>query len=161
MKHRIEVKEAFTIVGIEIQTTPARAGKEVGELWQKFIAENIEEKIPEKQYFNILALYSDYSSKHDDFCEPDIVNGPIDHYSYLIGCQVVKTDKIPTGFVAKKVPMARYAVFHIQGNFPESLQKAWKDINNLGLERTYEYDFEDYKDFETPEKAITIYVGIN
>lgn len=161
MKYRIEIKKPFKVAGIEIQTSPERASKEIGQLWQKFVAETVEEQIPHKEHFNVFALYSDYASQHDDYCEPGTVNGPIDHYSYLIGCQVSKLDNMPVGFVAKGVPEGRYAVFTAQGNFPESLVKAWETINNLNLERTYLYDFEDYRDFETAAKTVIIYVGIN
>lgn len=161
MKYRIETKESFKVIGIEIQTCPERAAKEIGQLWQKFVAENSEEQIPHKEHFNILALYSDFSSKHTDYCASDVVAGPIDHYSYLIGCQVSSLKDIPTGFVGKEVPAARYAVFTAQGNFPESLEKAYKEIEKLNLERTYFYDFEDYRNFETPEKSIIIFIGIN
>lgn len=161
MKKRIETKQSFYVLGIEIQTNPMVSEKEIAQLWHKFVAEAIEEKIPYKAKFEIIALYSDYSSKHDDYCEADIVNGPIDHYSYLIGCEVLNLDVIPTGMTGKTVPEARYAVFTAKGHFPESLQKTWQEINQLDLERTYQYDFEDYRYFESDDKIIEIYIGIN
>lgn len=160
MKERIESRPSFHIIGIEIQTSPEVAEKEIAQLWHKFVAENIEEKIPNKASLEILALYSDYSSDHDDYCEHDHVQGPLDHYSYLIGCAVSSLDHVPVGMVGKTIPQSRYAKFTARGHFPESLKKMWQEINDMDLKRTYKFDFEDYRAFEADDKAIDIYVGI-
>lgn len=154
MKYHIKEKEAFKVIGIEIQTTAERADAEISELWHKFVAENIADTIPNKEHIYTIALYSDYGDSPT--CCPQ---GP-DSYSYLIGCKVTKLSHIPVGLTGKEVPAQKYAVFASKGDFPASLQRAWKEINALGLERTLKYDIESYKRFSDPDHEVDVFVGV-
>ena len=154
MKYHIKEKEAFKVIGIEIQTTAKRADVEISELWHKFVAENIADKIPHKQHIYTIALYSDYGGA--GMCCP---MGP-DSYAYLIGCKVTSLSDIPVGMTGKEVPHQKYAVFACEGDFPASLQKAWQAINTLSLERTFTYDIDSYKHFSDPDHHVDIFVGV-
>lgn len=155
MKYHVKNKEAFNVIGLELKTTYKRAQVEIGQLWNKFIAENIADKIPNITHIEPVALYYEYGGQ--GMCCP---MGP-DSYAMLLGCKVANLDTIPVGMTGKAVPKQKYAVFNITNQLPESLAQAWEAINALGLNRSLQYDFEDYKYIQEPMPVHDVRLGMN
>ena len=144
---------AFHIIGISVRTTNVnnKALKDIGELFGNFVGQNMMGKIPEKMTEDIYCVYTDYES---DF------NGP---YTAIVGCKVSSLDDIPTGFIGKTIPEAKYQVYKSTGKLSISLTKTWEEIWNTDLDRRYSADFDIYgeraKDYENAE--VDTYVSIN
>ena len=144
---------AFHIIGISVRTTNVnnKALKDIGELFGNFVNQNMMGKIPEKVTEDIYCVYTDYES---DF------NGP---YTAIVGCKVSSLDDIPTGFIGKTIPDAKYQVYKSTGKLSISLTKTWEEIWNTDLDRRYSADFDIYgeraKDYENAE--VDTYVSIN
>ncbi len=138
------------LVGIEIRTQNTSA-IEIGELWQKFFANQVQDRIPNCIDSRLFGLYSSYENKH------------LADYNFMIGCPVSDLDQIPQGMVGRTVPAQSYQVARAQGALPDALLETWQDIWQSDIPRSYTYDFEIYDDRATdPENAeIDIFVAIN
>jgi predicted transcriptional regulator YdeE len=149
-KHPRETKDTLKIIGIQMKTTNAKgqASKDISKLWEKFLIENILEKIPNKKSKNILVLYTDYEGNHE---EP---------YNCTICCEVTSLENVPTGMVSKIIPPADYTILKSQGKFPECLIQTWQSIWNSDLKRTYRCDFEIYKTLDPNNADIEVYIGV-
>ncbi len=147
----IEIGQKF-IVGIEVRTSnqPNEAEKEIPQLWERFYQNGGTEQVLNKINGDIVALYTEYEG---DYTEP---------YTLVIGSEVSSCDEIPDGFVCKEVPAATYAVFKVQGNFPESVVSTWAQIWQTPLNRTYTGDIEIYPyDFDPVTNSdAKIYIAI-
>jgi predicted transcriptional regulator YdeE len=159
MKHCIEKKESFKIIGIEISIYPDKADQDIPELWHKFVAENVIDQIPNKSSFDMIGLYSKYQLAGE---KPVGCRDAIGSYAYLIGCKVSSLDDIPVGFTGYELPAAEYAVYTTAGSdFPKSLERVWNTIWSSNLPRTFKHDFEVYgAAFQGPEKTVVTHVGI-
>jgi len=145
--------EAFSIIGISIKTTNEneQSDQEIPALWNRFMAENIISKIPNKIDDDIYSLYVDYESDHT---KP---------YTTIIGCKVKKLDTIPNGMIGRSFHGGNYAKTSIQGDLMNGIIKEhWLKIFDMELDRTYTVDFEIYGEkAKDPSNAeVDFYVGI-
>ena len=103
----IDVKEFF-ITGISVKTTNqnGRSQKEIGELWQKFFAENISSQIPNKVTDDIYCVYTDYGNNSEEF------------YLTILGCRVHSKNNIPGGLICKTHSCREIPVFYIRRQAP-------------------------------------------
>jgi predicted transcriptional regulator YdeE len=143
----------FHIIGISVRTTNVsnKALKDIGELFGNFVGQNMMGKIPEKITEDIYCVYTDYESDY---------NGP---YTAIVGCKVNSLDDIPTDFIGKTIPGAKYQVYKSTGKLSISLTRTWEEIWNTDIDRRYSADFDIYgekaKDYENAE--VETYVSIN
>jgi predicted transcriptional regulator YdeE len=143
---------AFQIMGISVRTTKqsGRSQKDIGALWERFIREDIAEKIPGKQSNDVYCVYTDYET---DF------NGP---YTTFIGCKVKDAENIPEGLSAKIIPALTYRRFVSKGKIPHAVMTTWMAIWQSGIPRSYTADFDLYgqasRDIESDE--VETYVSI-
>ena len=148
----------FLVIGIQARTTNAAEATASGVIpkqWQKFMQEDVLQKIPSKSSANIYALYTDYSSDR---------NG---EYSYVIGAMVKDGTPPPAGMVAVHVPGGRYNVLTTErGPLPKVVPEAWQQVWKLEdagkLNRLYKTDFEIYDQrSQDPQNAqVDLYVGM-
>ena len=155
----VEVKE-FSVIGIEARTNNAKEMTDSGVIpkqWNRFFAEEILAKIPNKVEPTIYALYTDYASDR---------NGD---YTFFIGAEVSSTAVIPGGMVTKKVPAGKYAIVAsargpVQNVVPQAWQQVWslEDKSQLGGPRAYKTDFEvyDQRSRGPQDSQIDIFIGI-
>jgi predicted transcriptional regulator YdeE len=145
--------EAFHVIGIFVRTTNVnnKALKDIGDLFGKFVGQNILEKIPNKITEDIYCVYTDYET---DF------NGP---YTTIIGCKVGSLKDIPAGLIGKTIPDSKYEVYTSTGKLSISLAKTWEGIWNADINRRYSADFDIYgekaRDYENAE--VETYVAVN
>ena len=147
-------KEGFKIIGISVRTTNenGQAGKDIGELWGRFMAEGIAEKIPNKVNTEIYSIYTEYEG---DYTKP---------YTTILGCRVENVDTVPEGMVAKSFEQSNYAQFTSKGDLTKgAVYEEWLKIWPLDLDRKYIADFEIYGEkAQNPMDAeVDIFVGIH
>ncbi len=60
----MEQLESFKIIGISVETTNenGKSAMDLGELWERFYAENIMAQVLNKEGEDIYAIYTDYES---------------------------------------------------------------------------------------------------
>lgn len=125
--------DEILLVGIEIRTNNSKRS-EISELWQKFYANNVQDRIPDCIDSRLFGLYSDYETDHTG------------DYSFMIGCPVSDVTNVPHGMVGRRIPAQTYQVARAQGSLPDALVEAWQDIWSSDIPRGYSYDFEIYDD---------------
>jgi predicted transcriptional regulator YdeE len=139
------------VVGIECRTSnDSSAGpQDIPQLWQRFYAEDVQSRIPNKTSEEVIALYCDYAGDYTQ------------SYSCVIGCAVSSLENIPEGMVGKVVPESTFALYRAVGDFPKSLVDTWGTIWSSDLKRTYAGDYEVYgHKFAGPSKEVDVFVGI-
>lgn len=158
-RRQIVFEPSFTVVGISARTTNAQemSGRGIiGKMWQRFMSEQILEKIPNRADSSILALYTNYESD---------ANGA---YSFVLGAKVTSDKTIPSGMIAVKVPAGKYSVLTTdRGPTSKVVPEAWARIwslskSQLGGDRAYKTDFELYgpQAADSQNAEVQIHVGI-
>lgn len=145
--------EPFNIIGISIRTTNenGQASKDIAELWQKFLSENILTKIPNKVNNEIYSLYTDYESDHT---KP---------YTTILGCKVESLDNIPNGMLGQSFEGGNYVKTTTRGDLMQGLiVNHWAKIFEMDLDRTFIVDFEVFGEkAQNPSDAeVDFYVGV-
>ncbi len=144
-------ESAFNVIGISVRTNNNVGGKDIGNLWAKFMSEDIFEKIPNKSSYDVYGIYTDYESDYTG------------DYTAIVGCHVSTLDEIPAGMVGKIIPASNYEIFAAKGKMPECVYGKWTEIwENKELERTYSTDFEVYgtKSHNPMEAEIDIFISV-
>lgn len=123
------------VIGIKVVSVNAAVptAAEVEKTWEKFIAEDIFNKIPQKANTNIVVLRYDYEGDKEKT------------FHCIIGCEVVSFASVPDGMEAKEIHASTYAQFPVKGIYPQSLISTWESIAQSALKRSYAADFELYK----------------
>jgi len=142
------------VMGAQRRTSNAdgRSIKDIPACWQDFLSRNMASKIPNRAKTPAMfAVYSDYESDWTG------------EYAYLIGSEVTKADKIPSGLAVVRIPAQTYVVFTAAGPMPDALLGIWMSVWGTKLPRTYSFDFEQYDArFTRPEnKEIDVYIAVN
>ena len=146
-------KPSFHVIGISIRTSNEneQASTDIPVLWNRFFAEGILAKIPNKVNSNLHCIYTDYEKDH---------TAP---YTTILGCQVENLNEIPEGLIGKTFPEANYEVFTAKGNLMQgAVYKEWTKIWNADIPRTFVADFEVYDEkSHNPDNAeVNIFIGI-
>ena len=126
-------KEPFKIIGISIRTTNEKnqAATDIGELWQRFIAGNVIDSIPNKVDDKIYSMYTDYEGDHT---QP---------YTAILGCEVETLETIPEGMVGKAIQGGNYYKTSAKGDLTNGLiVNQWMKIWDMDIERVFTVDFE-------------------
>ncbi len=145
--------QKFNVIGIAVRTSNEneQAATDIPALWEKFMAEGIAEKIPNKTDHSLYCIYTDYEKDHT---KP---------YTTILGCKVENLDIIPDGMVGKTFETATYKKYVAKGNILQGLvYNEWIKIWNAGLPRTFTADFEVYGEkAQNPEDAeVDIYIAV-
>ena len=128
-------KEAFYVVGIAIRTTNEKeqAMQDIPKLWQKFMSDNLMDKITNRLEDSTYAVYTDYESDHT---KP---------YTMILGYKVSDLNKVPLGLVGKKIEAANYQKYIAKGDLTKNaVVDVWGEIWNSEIKRSYMSDFEVY-----------------
>jgi predicted transcriptional regulator YdeE len=145
--------DSFFIVGISVRTTNQnnQAATDIGDLWQKFMGENIAVNISNKIDDTVYSVYCRYES---DYTAP---------YTTLLGCKVSSIENIPDGFDYIEIANGNYKQFEAKGNLMEGVvYKKWVDIWNTNLPRAYTTDFEVYdeKSADPNNAMVDIFIAL-
>jgi predicted transcriptional regulator YdeE len=144
----------FQIIGIYVRTSNQenKAAIDIPALWNQFMSENVLENIPNKIDTEIYSIYTNYEGDHT---EP---------YDTILGCKVSSLDNIPEGMVGKAFEGGKVAKFTAKGNLEDNIvYKAWLDIWNVDLNRTYTADFEVYgaKSMDRANAEVDIFIAVS
>ena len=125
--------EPFMIIGISVRTTNEnnQAAKDIGDLWGKFMCENVLGAIPNKIDSTVYSIYTDYESDHT---KP---------YTTILGCKVSNLLTIPNGMIGKFFDGGNYVKLSAKGDLMKGLiVNKWTEIWNMNLDRVFTADFE-------------------
>lgn len=151
MQQKVELEE-FYIMGISVTTTNqnGQSQKNIGELWQRYFADNLTVQIKNKLTDEIYCVYTNYES---DF------NGK---YTTIIGSKVSSINAIPEGLTGIVVPRSNYLSFISTGKLPDSVVATWQRIWQMPINRKYIADFDVYGEkAQDPANAIVeTYVSV-
>ncbi|HEX4065343.1 MAG TPA: GyrI-like domain-containing protein [Acidobacteriaceae bacterium] len=151
-------QDSFTVVGLTVRTNNAAEmggqGK-IPELWQGAMNGGQLQQIPNQAGDGFVVVYSDYASDNTG------------DYNYTLGVRVSSADKVPAGFVVRKIQAGKYAVIQSETGPPEQVIPAlWQHINaltpqQLGGTRAYQTDFETYPNItDWGSVQITAHIGL-
>ncbi|MGD1843745.1 MAG: effector binding domain-containing protein [Thermonemataceae bacterium] len=137
--------QPFKLIGLSVRTINevGRADKEIAQLWERFMAENMLEKIPNKVDNTIYSLYTDYEGDHT---QP---------YTVLLGCKVTDLTTIPAGMIGKSFEGGTYVKTTAKGDLTKGIViNKWIEIWAMDLDRAYTADFEVYSEkARNPQEA--------
>lgn len=145
--------QPFYIIGISCRTTNenGQSAADIPALWQRFMAEQIADSIPDKISPDIYCLYTDYEKDHT---RP---------YTTLIGCRVNKLGIIPEGLTGLAIEGGDYHLQTVKGNIFEGLVfNAWVNTWNSGMARAFRTDFEVYgqKAIDPENAEVEIFISV-
>lgn len=142
----------FLVAGISIRTTNknGQSQKDIGELWGRFMSENIAQKISNKISGNLYCIYTDYES---DF---------MGEYTTILGFDVGSVENLPDGLIVKTIPASTYRLYKSQGELPGSVVNTWKQIWESDMKRKYLADFDIYPPdaFSSPNPVVETYLSV-
>lgn len=137
--------ESFKVIGIKIRTTNenGQSAKDIGDLWAKFLSENIADKIPNKIDHTILSIYTNYQG---DYTQP---------YDTILGCKVSSLNEIPEEMIGQEFNDGEYVKYVSKGSLNKGIvYQTWDKIWKSDLNRVYTADFEVYGErAQNPENA--------
>ncbi|MDN5200042.1 effector binding domain-containing protein [Fulvivirgaceae bacterium BMA10] len=147
----MQAVDSFHIVGIGIRTTNEneQSAKDIPVLWNKFLTENIANKIPNKSSNDVYCVYTEYD---DDYTKP---------YTAIVGYRVSNLE-VPDGFKGITIEQGNYEKFTAKGNLMLGIVwDTWINIWKSKLNRAYATDFEVYGiNAQDPKNAeVDIFVG--
>ena len=145
--------EPFKIMGIQIHTSnqDGQSAKDMGELWGRFIAENIISQIQHPAGNEVYVIYTDYESDYRG------------KYTAIIGLKVKIIENVPDELVAIEVKGGSYTKIMVSGLMPDAIMNTWMKIWDADkeLQRKYTADFEVYgPEFQNgSESEMEIYIA--
>ncbi|MFG4000654.1 GyrI-like domain-containing protein [Flavobacterium aquidurense] len=145
--------QKFNVIGISVRTTNVngQSGKDIPALWNTFMSEAIQSKIPGKISEELFCIYTDYEKDHT---KP---------YTTILGCKVENLDVVPENMIGKTIESANYEELIAKGNLSEGIVfNKWLEIWNSDLDRSFTADFEVYGEkTQNPENAeVAIYIAL-
>ncbi|MBS7232916.1 effector binding domain-containing protein [Flavobacterium psychroterrae] len=145
--------EKFSVIGISVRTTNenGKSGEDIPALWNKFMMEEIQNKIPNKVSSDLFCIYTDYEKDHT---QP---------YTTILGCKVKSLDVIPENMTGKTIETANYELLIAKGNLNEGIvYNKWLEIWNSDLDRSFTADFEVYGETtQNPNDAeVDIFIAV-
>ncbi|MGC6423150.1 MAG: GyrI-like domain-containing protein [Flavobacteriaceae bacterium] len=123
----------FKICGLKVRTTSenGQSTKDIGELWNIFLGDNITDNIPNKTDNPIFSIYTNYQG---DFTQP---------YDTILGCEVDSLHKILKGIIGQEFKGGIYVKFTSKGSLHKGVvHRIWDEILKSDINRTYSADFE-------------------
>jgi len=141
--------EPFKVMGIGVRTTNEnnQATKEIAELWQRFMSENILAEIPNKVDNTAYSLYADYERDHT---QP---------YTAILGCRVENLNEM----MGKSFDGGNYIKATARGDLMKGLiVNQWAKIFEMELDRTFTADFEVFGEkTQNPSDAeVDFYIAV-
>ena len=145
--------EPFMVIGIAVRTTNenGQSAQDIGQLWGRFMSEQIVQTIPNKISSDILSIYTNYEGDHT---KP---------YDTILGCKVSSLETVPEDMVGRSFDGGTYHRYIAKGDITKGLIfKTWSEIWNAKINRAFKADFEVYgeKAQEPTDAEVEIYVGI-
>lgn len=145
MKYEIVTLQEKIIVGVSANTSnnDPEMGRIIGGLWEKLYQGGVNALIKNKANEYAIGLYSDYTA---------------DGYCVTAGNEVSKAEN--PEFSVKVIPAGKYAKFSVHGHMEHAVAKAWEEIWQMDLPRSFTGDFEEYLSCDIENCDIDIYIAL-
>lgn len=151
-------QDGFTVVGLTVRTTneqEAGGQGKIPQLWESAMEGDKLDQVPNRVNDDLVVVYSDYASDATG------------EYNYTLGVRVSSADKVPDGFVVRRIQAGKYAVIPSEQGPPQVVIPAlWTKINQmtpqqLGGARAFQTDFETYPDItDWGNVRMTAHIGL-
>ncbi len=161
MNYEIITLEEKTVMGIAARTNNSAPdmGMIIGGLWQRFYSEGIYHGIPDKRNNKALGIYTEYAGKEWE------------DYTIMVACEVEPGEnredsiseeckQIAGDITTITIPAGKYARYIVKGDVRQAVARAWQEIWNMDLPRSYVCDFEEYQNEDMEQAEIHIYIGL-
>ena len=144
---------SFNIIGLAIRTTNenGQSAKDIPQLWNTFLSENIIAQIPDKIDTAIYCIYTGYEKDHT---KP---------YTTILGCKTTSLNNLPQGLTGRSFPGGNYTICTASGKITDDIVfQEWIRIWNSNIPRAYTADFEVYGEkTQDPENAgVDIFIAV-
>lgn len=144
--------KGFSIAGIAVRTTNknGQSQKDIGELWAKFMREDITHKLEGKLSDRLYCAYTDYES---DF---------MGAYTTILGFEVNPEYHLFEGIIRKAIPPLNYRLYKSTGALPDSVLNTWQHIWASDIKRNYMADFDAYPPnaFSSANAVVETYLSV-
>ncbi len=151
METTTTVLESFQVIGIKVRTInkDGQSGKDIKALWDRFFADSISQKIPNKSGNELYNIYTNYESDY------------LGNYDCILGLKVSTLDQIPEGMTGITIRKDTYEAFTSKGELPKSVQNTWEYIWKNKTNRSYGADFDVYEPdtFSSTDATVKTYVS--
>ncbi len=151
----ITVHKNIIIVGLKITTNAENVAKDTMALWQDFLTEKLDSKIPHRSNKNKYVVTSNFKDGNFDI----IIGVPVN---------VIDTKNLNPKLSVITIKEGKYRNFKTpSGSFPQNLQETWAKIyadKELAKVRKYTTDYEVYtpKAISNLNKAeIDVFISVN
>lgn len=145
----VQLKEKI-VVGLTARTknSDTEMPMIIGGLWNRFYQDGVYFKIADKVNEKALGIYSDYElDEHGE-------------YSVTVACEVRQASNIPDATVTRIIPAGKYAKFIVHGHVQKAVSDFWNEFWQMDLNRSYQYDFEEYQNSDMENAEIHIYISL-
>lgn len=123
--------EGYKLPPVMFTDEGGKAAVDIAELWQKFMSENVADKLPNKVDDTVYSLYTDYEGDHTGA------------YTAMLCCKVDDLNAIPEGMIGRSFGGGNYVQFTAKGDLANGLiVKEWQKIWGMDLDRAFTTDFE-------------------
>lgn len=145
MNYEVVNLDQKTVVGVSAITGNAdpKMGEIIGGLWDRLYNQGVYPTIKNKVNEYAIGLYSDYTK---------------DQYCVTAGNEVSKAENVELDI--KIIPAGKYAKFSVHGHMEKAVAKAWGEIWNMNLDRSFTGDFEEYLNSDYDNADIDIYIAL-
>lgn len=145
MNYEIVNLEQKILVGVSAVTSnnDPQMSAIIGGLWEKLYQGGVNSVIKNKLNEYAIGLYSDYSN---------------DQYYVTVGNEVSKAEN--DELTVKFIPAGKYAKFLVHGHMQKAVAKAWEEIWEIDLNRSFTGDFEEYLNNDWENADINIYIAL-
>lgn len=151
MNYELVQLEEKKVAGIRIRTSNdnPNMGTNIGLAWKRFFEEGIYNSIDHKKNNKTIGLYTNYE------------NGDKGEYDLMVCCEVENNSDLPESVQSEIIPSGKYAKFILHGHVQKAVEEFWMKLWNMGLDRKYSCDFEEYQYCTNMEDAeIHIYISL-
>ena len=145
MDYKVVQLEEKIIVGVSALTgnSDPDMGEIIRGLWKELYQGGVSAIIKNKSNQYAIGLYSDYTSNQ---------------YCVTAGNEVFNAEN--PDLTVKIIPAGKYAKFSVHGNMEKAVAKAWEEIWQMDLDRSFTEDFEEYLSDDRNNCDIDIYIAI-
>lgn len=152
MNYEVVQLEEKTVAGLKIRTSNQNPnmGRDIGDLWKKFLGDGVYQSIAAKKNENTIGLYTNYES--------DVTGA----YDVMVCCEVKETNGLTENISVQTIPAGKYAKFIVRGDVQTAVGAFWVKLWSMDLDRKYSGDFEEYQSGSEKDHAeIHVYISLN
>lgn len=144
----VELNEKI-VEGIKVRTGhfDKEMGNKIGKLWMDFFEKGIYPSIQNKSNRKSIGLYTNFSN---EFTE----------YDCIVCSEISNKEAVNANNEVVTIPAGKYAKFIVRGEVKEACINFWMNLDQVGLDRKFSGDFEEYQNNDMENAEIHMYISI-